>query len=345
MTEDVRNKVNIDVYFSDFETPEVVISEVIPADKENKVKPKALPQVDFARPSRRKEPSQEELSEAAHELKQLRWQIDELPGHLAKRRVMRKESAQTLRLLLAGICVSIVASGSFLALRQCQKGQICEQWGQLTDSLHVSVVSQLTSFRQSLNAHKDLLSDFTMLRFRKPELLEESNQLQTPAQSQDVFQRGVDEAETAMALQQEAIAPDEWQKVVRHWEMAIAHLAEASSDDQLAAEAREKSAVYQLNLEYARSEVDSFREAVNAAMAAAVLTQSASTEADWQQVAQTWLEAISLMDSVTPESEHYQMAQRKILEYSSNLLYAQTEVLMAARAKDQLLSVHGIATE
>lgn len=75
---------------------------------------------------------------------------------------------------------------------------------------------------------------------------------------------------------------------------------------------------------------DSFRQAVNKAMSAANLTQSAKLKQDWKAVASQWQEAIGLMKAVPASSPNYAVAQKKVVEYQKNLDFAN---LAARRAK------------
>jgi hypothetical protein len=68
---------------------------------------------------------------------------------------------------------------------------------------------------------------------------------------------------------------------------------------------------------------DAFRDAVNAATAAANLTQTATTGAEWQAVADSWSQAITLMKQVPSTHPKYAVAQAKAVEYQTNLAYAQ----------------------
>ncbi|MDZ8108922.1 MAG: hypothetical protein RM338_25315 [Nostoc sp. DedQUE12a] len=68
---------------------------------------------------------------------------------------------------------------------------------------------------------------------------------------------------------------------------------------------------------------DSFREAVNKAIMAANLTQSAKSPDEWKTVVSEWQEAIALMKNVPSSSPNYAIAQQKIIEYQKNLDYAQ----------------------
>lgn len=67
---------------------------------------------------------------------------------------------------------------------------------------------------------------------------------------------------------------------------------------------------------------DVFREAVNKAISAAQLTQSAKSKAEWNQVASEWESAIALMKTVPESSQNYALAQKKAIEYQGNLEYA-----------------------
>ena len=70
-------------------------------------------------------------------------------------------------------------------------------------------------------------------------------------------------------------------------------------------------------------QTNSFRLAVNQAMSAAILTQSAKSEAEWHLVESQWQEAIALMRAVPSSSPKYAIAQRKVTEYQHNLSYSQ----------------------
>ncbi|HLO52570.1 MAG TPA: hypothetical protein VK211_29495 [Kamptonema sp.] len=71
------------------------------------------------------------------------------------------------------------------------------------------------------------------------------------------------------------------------------------------------------------SQSHSFRNAVNIAINASKLAQSAQTEEEWNLVASQWQEAVTMMKKVPPESANYALAQKKALEYQKNLAYAQ----------------------
>lgn len=70
---------------------------------------------------------------------------------------------------------------------------------------------------------------------------------------------------------------------------------------------------------------DSFRQAVNAAMSAAVITQSAISKDDWYLVVSRWESAIILLKNVPESSPNYTRAQAKIQEYERNMNYAQDQ--------------------
>ena len=69
---------------------------------------------------------------------------------------------------------------------------------------------------------------------------------------------------------------------------------------------------------------DPFRDAVNTALAATELNETAETTEDWRAVAVQWTRAIELMKAVPKSHEKYDVAQQRALEaYPKNLAYAQ----------------------
>jgi hypothetical protein len=79
------------------------------------------------------------------------------------------------------------------------------------------------------------------------------------------------------------------------------------------------------NLQPSPSQTDTFRWAVNRAMSAAEITQTAKTQDEWLMVVDWWEEAIRLMQSVAYTSDDYPVAQEKIKEYQQKLSYAQQQ--------------------
>lgn len=75
-------------------------------------------------------------------------------------------------------------------------------------------------------------------------------------------------------------------------------------------------------------QADNFREAVNQAVIAANLTQSAKSQTEWNKVVNAWQRAIELMKTVPASSSNYAVAQQKILEYQQNLSYAQKNAVV-----------------
>lgn len=71
---------------------------------------------------------------------------------------------------------------------------------------------------------------------------------------------------------------------------------------------------------------EAFRWAVNRAMNAAELTQTAASKEEWSTVSDWWKEAIDLMKSVPRSHPKYQLAQQKIQEYQQKLTYAQSRI-------------------
>lgn len=72
-------------------------------------------------------------------------------------------------------------------------------------------------------------------------------------------------------------------------------------------------------------ESEAFRWAVNRAMSAAELTQTAQSPEEWQQVTTWWEDAIQLMRVVPISDAKYRVAVEKITEYQNNLNYAQSQ--------------------
>jgi ribosomal protein S27E len=70
---------------------------------------------------------------------------------------------------------------------------------------------------------------------------------------------------------------------------------------------------------------EAFRQAINTAGNAALLTQSAQTGQDWQQIAAEWERAIALLRAVPPAHPNYSTAQQKVGEYQRNLDYARQQ--------------------
>jgi WD40 repeat protein len=70
------------------------------------------------------------------------------------------------------------------------------------------------------------------------------------------------------------------------------------------------------------SKSDNFRQAVNAAISAANLTQTAKLSTEWEQVINSWKQAIKLMKTIPVSSLHYPVARQKMIEYERNLNYA-----------------------
>jgi ribosomal protein S27E len=70
---------------------------------------------------------------------------------------------------------------------------------------------------------------------------------------------------------------------------------------------------------------EAFRQAINTAGNAALLTQSAQTEQDWQKIVAEWERAIALLRAVPPAHPNYSTAQQKVGEYQRNLDYARQQ--------------------
>ena len=67
---------------------------------------------------------------------------------------------------------------------------------------------------------------------------------------------------------------------------------------------------------------DPFILAVNRAMNAAEMAQSAQSKIEWEAVASQWQDATELMKIVPPSHPKYKKARKKINEYQSYTNYA-----------------------
>lgn len=73
----------------------------------------------------------------------------------------------------------------------------------------------------------------------------------------------------------------------------------------------------------AAPQTDYFREAVNRAMSAVAIGQSAQSTEDWQLAVGRWQQAITLMGQVPATDPNHAQAQTKVQEYQQNLAAAQ----------------------
>jgi hypothetical protein len=89
---------------------------------------------------------------------------------------------------------------------------------------------------------------------------------------------------------------------------------------------------------------EAFRWAVNRAMSAAELTQTARSPQEWQQVVNWWQESIRLMQAVPITDSKYGVAVDKIKEYQTYLQYAQGRAAAALNQPDANESLWGIGS-
>ena len=68
-----------------------------------------------------------------------------------------------------------------------------------------------------------------------------------------------------------------------------------------------------------------YRQAIERASSAFVLSQSAQSQDDWSLVARRWQQAIDLMASVPTANPNHAQAQSKVVEYRNNLNYAKQQ--------------------
>ncbi|MGB3404369.1 MAG: hypothetical protein WBA77_16920 [Microcoleaceae cyanobacterium] len=77
--------------------------------------------------------------------------------------------------------------------------------------------------------------------------------------------------------------------------------------------------------------IDPFKAAVNQAIIAAELTQSAQDKLQWQQVANHWESALNLMKVVPSTHPHYAIARDRVIQYQKNLDYANKNIMLNQR--------------
>src|SRR4028118_1850030 len=87
-----------------------------------------------------------------------------------------------------------------------------------------------------------------------------------------------------------------------------------------------------------------FQEALDSAMGAATIAQSAESKDDWNLVASRWQSAIALLKTVPKSSLNYTKAQKKIPEYQRNLAYAQQQVKNPSTSKQAAVVPTKVAT-
>ncbi|MEM9006424.1 MAG: hypothetical protein AAGE59_23220 [Cyanobacteria bacterium P01_F01_bin.86] len=69
-----------------------------------------------------------------------------------------------------------------------------------------------------------------------------------------------------------------------------------------------------------------FQSALDLAMEAAELTQTATTPQDWTLVANLWKDAITILDSIPESDPNHAIAEAKAAEYRDNLAYAESNI-------------------
>jgi hypothetical protein len=170
----------------------------------------------------------------------------------------------------------------------------------------------------------------------KASLLSFSARSQTPPLNAETFRQAVNHAMRAAELTQTAENEQQWRDVMKNWAEAIYLMQSVPQSSSHYAIAQQKVFEYTNNLNYARQEAKNFgnrlqfRAAVNRAMQAAEMTQTAHTPNEWHDVAKHWTEAIHFMSNVPESSPYYAIAQEKIFEYTSNLNYAKGNVEILA---------------
>ncbi|AFZ19267.1 hypothetical protein [Allocoleopsis franciscana] len=78
-------------------------------------------------------------------------------------------------------------------------------------------------------------------------------------------------------------------------------------------------------------QADPFPQAMDTAMGAATLTQSAICQDDWNLIANQWQRAIVLLKSLPTSHPKRALAQQKIAEYQRKLAYAKQQVVVGSK--------------
>jgi YVTN family beta-propeller protein len=164
---------------------------------------------------------------------------------------------------------------------------------------------------------------------------------QVSSNQSESFRQAVNKAMNAAVLTQKAQSQTEWQQVVNDWKSAIALMKDVPSSFPKYNISQQKIIEYEKKLKYAHERLQNtdnvvasptpFRDAVNKAMSAAILTQKAKTQTEWQQVVNDWKKAIALMKIVPTSFERYNLAPVKVKEYQRNLDYALIRLNMAKK--------------
>jgi hypothetical protein len=144
-----------------------------------------------------------------------------------------------------------------------------------------------------------------------------------------VFQEAERLAETAQGLSDNALSPDDWALVASRLGRSIQLYGSIPDGDPHYQAAQQALEGLNRQLVYAQKGQpvpdDPFPSAINAAMEAANLTQTAQLSSEWEAVAAKWQESIVLLELVPEDSPNALTAQAKIAEYGKNLQYAQRQ--------------------
>ncbi|MFE1748367.1 TIGR02281 family clan AA aspartic protease [Coleofasciculus sp. H7-2] len=78
---------------------------------------------------------------------------------------------------------------------------------------------------------------------------------------------------------------------------------------------------------------DTYNQAVDTALGAIAISESAKSRDDWQLVASRWQEAVALMKAVPTSSRNHAIAQKKLLQYQRFLASAQKQATPPPKPK------------
>jgi hypothetical protein len=92
----------------------------------------------------------------------------------------------------------------------------------------------------------------------------------------------------------------------------------AEAPPEAPAETPEPEAVPETPASVPPASTNPWRDGINIATSAAELAQTASTRAEWEEVASQWQQARDLMAQVPQDSENYGAAQERVATYDEN---------------------------
>ncbi|MCT7983770.1 hypothetical protein NG796_10715 [Laspinema sp. A4] len=142
--------------------------------------------------------------------------------------------------------------------------------------------------------------------------------------------QAIAQATSAANLTQTAATWEEWDRVIQHWQEAIARLKTVSIEHPHRDFAQTRLPVYQKNLTYARQQfdrLDPLKPALTKGGQASQRTRVAVDKRDWDEGVQAWEDALAQLQIIPPTYPQYSLVQQKRVEYQRNLTFSQQQLL------------------